>query len=98
MVAGGILPQANDELIATAEIGEEARRFLESDLGQCLLGMADQEIAAAQEALLTVVPMDFEGIRKLQNQAQVALYFKQWLAELVDKGNSAIEVFKQQNQ
>ena len=88
----------NEELIATAELGDDTKRFLESDLGRCLIGMAEQEIAAAQEALLTVAPMDTEGITKLQNQAKVALYFKQWLAELVDKGNAAIEVFKQQNE
>ena len=88
----------NDELIAEAELGEEARRFLESDLGKCLLGMAQQEIALAQEALERVDPSKTEEVRKLQNQAQLGRQFEKWLAELVDRGDAAIKVFKQQNE
>ena len=88
----------NDELIAEAELGEEARHFLESDLGKCLLGMAQQEIALAQEALERVDPANAEAVRKLQNQAQLGRQFEKWLLELVDRGDTAIKVFKQQNE
>ena len=87
----------NDELIAAAELGDEARRFLESDLGKCLLGMAQQEVMLAQEALETVSPYDQEAVRALQNQAKLGRHFEQWLLELLDKGESALEVFKQQS-
>ena len=92
------MSEADDELIAAAELGEEARRFLESDLGKCLLGMAQQEVALAQEALERVDPADTEAVRKLQNQAMLGRQFEQWLLELLDKGESALEVFKQQNE
>lgn len=85
---------ANDALIAEAELGDEAKKFIESDLGKCLLGMAQQEVALAQEALETVVPTDVEKIRTLQNQAKLGRQFEQWLLELLDKGESALEVWK----
>lgn len=86
----------SDVLIAEAELGEEARRFMESDLYRCMVGMAEQEVLAAHELLETHDPSDVEGIRKLQNQAARGRSFKGWLVELVDKGNTALEVFKQQ--
>lgn len=84
-----------DELIAEAEIGEEARKFLEGDLGKCLLGMAQQEIAVAQEKLEIVDPKDEKSITALQNHAKVGRWFEQWLMELVDRGNAAMQVYKQ---
>ncbi len=85
----------NEELIAAAELGEEARNFLASDLGKCILGMAQQEVALAQVAMETVNPTDAVAIVALQNQAKLARWFEQWLLELLDKGESALEVFKQ---
>lgn len=85
---------ALNELIAEAEIGDEARRFVESDLGKTLLGMADQEIKAAQADLETVDPSDTEKIRALQNKAAVARHFEEWLVELIDRGSNALEVWK----
>ena len=87
-----------EDLIAAAELGEEARAFLESDLGKCLLGMAQQEVAMAQEALEKVDPVKVLEITKLQNHARVGRWFEQWLYELLDKGESALEVFKQQQE
>jgi hypothetical protein len=86
----------NDELVAAAELGDEAKRFLESDLGRCLLGMAEQEVQLAQEALAEVDPTDTEGIRKLQNQAKLYRTFNEWLKELLDKGEAALQAFIQQ--
>lgn len=86
-----------DELIAEAELGEEARNFVESDLGKTLIGMAEQETMAAQIALETVLPTDTEQIRRLQNKAMLGRYFRQWLIELIDKGQSALEVYKNES-
>ena len=88
----------NDELIAAAEIGDEALRFVESDLGKTMLGMADQDILLAQQKLLDVDPDDSRRIREIQNDARVALMFKSWLVELIDKGNAALEVFKHEQE
>ena len=86
-----------DGLIAEAEIGDEAKRFVESDLGKTILGIAEQEVKAAQEALESVDPMQPEAVRALQNQAKVARNFEQWLVELIDKGENALQAWRQAN-
>lgn len=83
-----------DELVAAAELGEEARLFLESDLGKCLLGIASQQVIAAQLDLETVEPTEIEKIRKLQNQARLGRQFEQWLRELLHDGENAMQIFK----
>jgi len=87
-----------DVLIAEAEIGDEARRFLESDLGKTLLGMAKQEIQAAQEALEETDPTDTKTITALQNKAKVGRNFEQWLNELLIRGENALNTWKQQQE
>ena len=84
----------NTELIDAAELGEEARRFVESPLGKAMIDLAAQEVWLAQDALLRVNPTDAEEIRKLQNKAWLGNTFKQWIEEIIDKGDSALEVFK----
>ena len=84
-----------DELNAEAEIGEKAREFLESELGKMLLGMAEQDVLLAQEALETVDPTETEKIRDLQNQAKGGRNFQSWLAELITRGDNALIVWRQ---
>lgn len=83
-----------DELVAEAELGEEARRFKESDLYKVMIGLAQQEAALAEKALGKINPRDEAGIVSLQRQITVAEWFEQWLDELIDKGESALEVWK----
>ena len=85
----------NDELIAEAEIGDEARKFVESDLGKTLLGMAHQDISDAQIGLEDIDPEDSKAIRNLQNKAKVARNFESWLIELISKGENAMVQWKQ---
>lgn len=85
-----------DELIAEAEIGEQAKAFLESDLGKVLLGMAQQEVQMAQEGLETVDPMNLIAIRELQNKAWLGRRFEEWLGYLITRGEQAKTIFKQQ--
>ena len=88
----------HDALIAEAELGEEARKFMESDLGKVLLGLARQETGLAQIALETVDPNEKSKIVQLQNQAWLGRKFEEWLLDLVDKGESAMNVFRQQQE
>lgn len=83
-----------DELIAEALVGDEAKRFLESDLGKIVLGIADQESEAARVALESVDADDIQAIRKLQNKAAMGRLFRQWLIELFTTGESALEVYR----
>lgn len=86
----------DEELIAETLIGEEARKFVESDLGKTVLGMADQEIRSAQEALESVNPTDVAAIEKLQQQAKFGRSFNAWLSELITRGEQALQAYKQQ--
>ena len=86
----------NETLIAEAEIGEEARVFLESDLGKCVLGMAEQEVLLAREMLEQVNPEDTKSIRELQNTIWKAKSFKNWLFELMDRGDAALKIYIQE--
>jgi len=87
----------NDELIVAAELGDEAKRFLESELGKKMLELASIEVITAQEMLERVDPTDAEAIRKLQYQAMFGRKFEEWLQELMTRGEQAISVYRQQN-
>jgi len=91
-----ITPQ--DELIAAAEIGEEGRKFLKSDLGKTLIGLADQSVQRALEQLETVSPVDTEKIRAFQNEAKLGRMFTGWLIDLVQDGENAMEIFKNEKE
>lgn len=86
----------SEELVVEALVGEEAKKFFESDLGKIIVGYAEQEIQLAQEALETIDPTETEKIRQLQNQAKVARMFTSWLSELISKGENALQAFIQQ--
>lgn len=88
----------NDELMASALIGDEAKKFLESDLGKVIIGIADQEVDLAKEKLLDVDPDDIKAVRKLQHQAEFGIAFKSWLYNLLNEGEQAMAAFKQQEQ
>jgi len=79
-----------EDLIRQAEIGDEARKFIESELGKALLDRADQQLKSAQELLETVDPTKTEEIRALQNKAQIARNFGEWIVELIDRGDNAL--------
>lgn len=84
----------NDELIAAAEIGDEAKQFMESQLGQVMLGMAKQDAQVAMEALAVADASDSKKILVLQNAVYLANTFEQWLNELFSKGENALAAFR----
>ena len=88
----------SDELIAAAEIGEEARLFLESDLGKYIIGVSRQEAQLALERLSEIDPSQVEEVRKTQNEVRVAKLFEQWLLEALQDGEQAMLIFKQQKE
>ena len=83
-----------DHLVAEAELGEAARNFVDSELGQCVLGMAKQQIEEARSELEDVDPDDAKQVTSAQNKAKLARMFNQWLVELIDNGNAAMEQYK----
>lgn len=86
-----------NEVIAEALIGDEAKKFLESELGKCLLGMAMQEVQLAQEALEIANPTDCAAIEKLQNKARLGRQFEQWLKELFTRGENALRIYRHES-
>ena len=88
----------NDELIAEALLGEEAEKFLVSDLGRCLIGMAQQDVKEAEEGLKLVDPEDKKLIVALQNKAWLGGNFEAYIRELISKGRIATTIYAQQKQ
>lgn len=87
-----------DELIAQAEVGEEARKFLESDLYKVLVGIAGQQVEDALGHLKSADPNDPVLIRKLQHEIKLFDSFEAWLRELVIEGDNAISIYRQRSQ
>jgi hypothetical protein len=83
---------AKASLEAEALIGDEAKRFLESELGKCVLGIAQQEMSAAVIDFSNADPTDEKVVRHLQNKIQVATWFRQWIIELFNRGEEALGV------
>ena len=88
----------NDELIAEALLGEEAEKFLVSDLGRCLIGMAQQDVKEAEQGLKLVDPEDKKTIVALQNKAWLGGNFESYIHELISKGRIATALYAQQKQ
>lgn len=90
------IEDTHETTVTEALLGDEARKFMDSDLCRYMIGIADQEIALAQEALENVPANDTVAVMELQFKAKVARQFKQWLDETIDKGDSALEVLREQ--
>lgn len=89
---------AEDELMAEGILGDEAKRFLEGDLGKYMRGCADQDIQEAILDLGAADPQDTKAIRDIQNRIWRARNFSGWLIELVQRGEEALRVYQQQKQ
>jgi hypothetical protein len=80
-----------ETLIAEAILGKDAEEFINSELGQYMVGSAEQEAHEAYEALKKVLPWRRRKIQELQNKIWLAEHFKEWLAELVTAGKQAMD-------
>lgn len=78
------------ELFAEAVLGKDAEEFISSELGQFIVGRAEQEIADALDELKTCHPWRTRKIRELQNRIWRAESVQNWLAELVVRGRQAL--------
>ncbi len=76
-------------LFTEARLGQEAINFLSSDLGRLLQGRAQQEKEWAMNELLRTESHDEHRIRTLQNKAQRANQFIQWIGEAIQNGKVA---------
>ena len=87
-----------DELIAEAELGEEARNFLASDLGRFVLGVVEQDVAAMQLELEVVPPTEVVKIIELQQAIKLARSFPLLLNDRLIRGEQAKQAWVQQQE
>lgn len=89
-----------DPLIKVAVIGEQARQFLQTDLGDYLLKRAQSQIESATDELKRVSPRWMWGrkkIERLQGQIAVAENTINWLAEAITEGDAATKILEDRN-
>ena len=85
-------------LIADADLGKDVEEFLQTQLGQTLVGLAHQEYTEALLKLETVAWWRKTRIRELQNQAWRSRSFLLWLRSLLIQGKAAIHMMEEQEQ
>jgi predicted nucleic acid-binding protein len=78
-----------EEMLAEAVLGRDAEEFVASELGQTMIGMAQQEIDEATYKLQRTSPWRTRRIRELQNEIWRAQSFQAWLVELAERGQQA---------
>jgi hypothetical protein len=83
-----------DVLAAETLIGDDADKFMRSDLGRTIMGIAKQEAEIAFEDLKHVDPNDVNKVRELQNIIWRAESFEAWLLELVKRGEQALQIME----
>ena len=83
-----------ETLGAEAILGDEADKFMRSDLGKIVLGLAAQEAELAISKLKTVDPADYLAIQTLQNEIWRAESIEQWLRDLILEGDQALKIIE----
>lgn len=85
------------ELIAEIYMGEEARNFVKSDIGQYIIGRVEQEEKEALEALAKVSPWRRRRITDLQNSLWRIRSLNGWLADLIISGENARKIIGEED-
>lgn len=87
-----------DALAAEAILGDEAKKFLNGDLGRYMKGVAEQEVEEAILDLEKTDPSDMKKVWEIKNRIWRARNFSAWLLDLVQKGEEALRVYQQQQE
>jgi hypothetical protein len=81
-----------ETLLAEAQIGQEAEDWINSQIGQYVVGCANQEINDCMEQLKWVDPDDSKLIRDLQLRIASRELAVRWIMEIIDRGNDAFQM------
>lgn len=76
-------------LVAEADLGNQAKEFIASDLGRHLVGCLHQEILLAQGEYERVAFWRWRRIIQLQNRIWRAKFMLGWLRDLIVAGKAA---------
>jgi len=85
-------------LLAEITLGDEAKKFFNSDIGRFILGRATEEIDQALSEFKDIDPTDDKGIRNLQQKIAVAEKLPIWLNECIVEGEQAMAVIDQEEE
>lgn len=85
----GSLDPTTRTLIAEVDLGEQAREFIYTELGQHLVGCLKQEVVLAQGELATTFFLRVWKVKDLQNRIWRAQFMLSWLRDLLVAGKSA---------
>ena len=83
--------------LAEVELGMEAEQFLNSTIGQYVVGCAEKEREIVSELLLQANPDDAMEIRGLQFRAAVALKAVGWLTSVMQDGLIAAKMIENED-
>ena len=75
--------------LAEVALGEEAREFVNSDLGKYMIGCAKQDADDAYQKLKDTAAWRRRRIQQLQNEIRCAEQFVFYLRDLVIRGKAA---------
>lgn len=85
-----------DSLKAQEKLGEQAKAFIQSDIGRYLSGLLQQDEDFAKSELLDLDPLSFTSLYELQNailkiqlKVKVAHSVQDKLAEVINSGIDA---------
>ena len=88
------------DLIDVAELGKAAQDFMASDMGRSIIASAEQDALEAMEKMADLDlddPADRKKHTEYRIEVRAARMFRAKLAQMVDIGASALEVWAQQN-
>lgn len=82
-------------LLRTVQFGLDVAAFVDTPIGQYLIGRAEQEREAAIEEMIAADATDIERMRELQLVIRRADSFAQWLADAQIAGEAADQELQQ---
>lgn len=86
------MSDTEQSLKAQIVIGEDGARFLASDLGRTMIGLAGQELDAALDELEKADVKDEKKMLELQNKVRFARRFPGWMNELIAEAEEAMQI------
>ena len=87
-----LLAQVDPETLSLAaefDLGDQAKEFLNSELGRYMTGCAHQDIQQAHMKLAKTLPFRWRRIQALQNDIRIGEMFLLYLRDLVIRGTAA---------
>lgn len=86
-------------LVAEAELGEQAKKFLVTKVGRYIDGCSKQDIDEAKDQLFELDPYKFDTLVELQNaiasikaKAVSAMKLRGYISEAIVRGNQAVDL------